>query len=83
MPAELVPHVVSVMFVPSMSWTLQPEADSVTVCDVASLEFVIVWSQVFVHELVPVMSARNANVPVPSWNVYVLSVVRLAKFRDP
>lgn len=41
-PLAPVPVVVRVMFAPSTSWTLPPVADSVTVCDVASDELVIV-----------------------------------------
>ena len=52
-PALPVPVVVRVMFAPSTSWTLPPDDDRVTVCDVPSLEFVIVWSPLFVPLVVP------------------------------
>ena len=52
-PSHAVHVEVRVMFAPSTSFTLHPDAERVTVWDVASLEFAMVWSQVFVPLEVP------------------------------
>lgn len=52
--ADPVPHVVSVIFDPSINCTDPPDAESVTVWLVASDVFAIVWLPVFVPDTVVV-----------------------------
>lgn len=56
-PSAPVPVVVSVILLPSTSFTLPPEAESVTVWEVPSDEFVIVWFPVFVPLVFPMTTA--------------------------
>lgn len=63
--ADQVPHVVSVIFDPSINCTDPPDADSVTVCDVASEVFVIVWSPVLVPDTVVVQVTARVGVEEP------------------
>jgi hypothetical protein len=60
-PSAPVHVVVIVIFAPSTSFKLPPDADRVTVCDVPSLEFVIVWSPVFVFVADPVPVATCSH----------------------
>lgn len=57
MPSAPVPVVVSVILLPSTSFTLPPEAESVTVWEVPSEEFVTVWSPVLVPLVFPITTA--------------------------
>ena len=63
--ADPVPHVVSVIFEPSINCTDPPDAESVTVWLVASDVFAIVWLPVFVPDTVVVPVTARVGVEAP------------------
>lgn len=86
--ADPVPHVVSVIFEPSINCTDPPDAESVTVWLVASDVFAIVWLPVFVPVTDPfrvplVIVAPLIVVAVAAPSTGVTRVGLVANTRDP